>query len=210
MFFRQGPPAMIAYLDPGQAGFGYNRAVIGVRSRVNARREVRLRLITFDKSGAIIESAANELMLPPKKEVMATLNYKVPWGCNACCLDAALFVREKKEILIGHEEVNLDVPKQALSLAFDKKEYANGNPIAWGRIELGVGELRLRRFKIILTVAGAKGDLSRAEINKPKSRLITFALNTSQLPTGSYKISAELREGEQTREKTSTTIDITP
>ncbi|NOZ24240.1 MAG: hypothetical protein GXP25_24455 [Planctomycetes bacterium] len=62
----------------------------------------------------------------------------------------------------------------------------------------------------MLTVADGKGDLSRDEVRKPKSRVIEFNLDTRKLSPGSYTLTAELREDATVRGKASATFDITP
>ncbi|MEW6358604.1 MAG: hypothetical protein AB1696_19875 [Planctomycetota bacterium] len=212
MFFRQGPPAIIVFLDPGQAGFGYNRAVVGVRNRADAKSKVRLRLVSFDKDGAIIESAASDLSLPPKGEIMSPLNYKVPWESTFCCLNAALFAvgDKEKESLIGQEEVDLKLPKEVLSLTLDKKIYPKGVSTASGKLHVGVGSLSLGRHAIILSLSDGKSTVSRDEIRKPKSGAIGFTLDLRRLGPGSYTLAAELCEDAAARGKTSATFDIAP
>lgn len=208
MFFRTGPPVMIAYLDPGKPGFGYNRAVVGLRNRTDAEAKFQVRLITFGADGAIIESTAQDLVLSGKEQKMITLNYCVPWESTSCFLDASLFTFEP-EALIGHQEVPLELPKQPISVELDKREYAKGSPRARGRAELGVGELRMGRAKVTLDVSCDKGNVSHDEIPRPESRFMDFSLNIKDLSPGTYTLTAELRENAQPRGNATAVFEIT-
>jgi len=207
MFFRQGPDAMIAYLDPGQPGFGYNRAVVGLRNRRSVDSKIMVRLVTFGPDGAIIESTSEDIALPPKETKMVTLTYKVPTGLKTCFLDAALFTG-KPNALIGHQELELKLPPQLAILQLDKALYPKGTPVAWGKLDLGLGELRIQRYSVDLRLSGAGKQISSDKIRALQSPLLDFSLGISDLAPGRYTLTAEVREGGEIRGKTERSFAI--